>query len=290
MPVRSLDQKSLALVASLRSMGRLLVAYSGGTDSAYLAYEAHRVLGREMLAVIADSPSLSRAHLQDAVQFAEESDIPFRVIQTQELDNPDYIKNDGTRCFHCKDELFQRMDELCDRLGFTRIAYGMNLDDIGEFRPGQMAARKHSVVAPLAEAELTKQEIRQLAQQAGLRIWDKPASACLSSRVAYGEPVVRETLRTIERGEEILAGMGYRQFRVRHHGDMVRLEISREEMARMFSLDEVDRIAADLKALGYKYVTLDLEGYRSGSMNAVLSISEIRRATTGPAKGPESSS
>jgi uncharacterized protein len=278
MPLTTLEQKSSSLLTSLGDMGRLLVAYSGGTDSAYLAYAAHRVLGLQMLAVIADSPSLSRAQLRDATEFADESGIPYRVISTQEMENPDYIKNDSMRCFHCKDELFQVLDDLCLTLDFSTVAYGMNRDDVGEFRPGQVAARQHRVVAPLAEAQLTKDEIRQLARDANLRIWDKPASACLSSRIAYGEPVTRETLQSIEQGEEVLAGMGFRQFRVRHHGDTVRLEISRPEMARMLSLDMIDKAAAALKKLGYKYVTLDLEGYRSGSMNAVLPVSEIRRA------------
>ncbi|HET9087688.1 MAG TPA: ATP-dependent sacrificial sulfur transferase LarE [Acidobacteriaceae bacterium] len=278
MSTNSIVQKRAHLFANLDRFGRVLVAYSGGTDSAYLAYAAHRVLGQNMLAVIADSPSLSRAHLRDAVKFAEESGIPHRVITTQEMENPEYTKNDGMRCFHCKDELFRVMDHLCTTLHFSSVAYGMNMDDIGEFRPGQMAARQHHVVAPLAEAELTKREIRQLAQEANLRIWDKPASACLSSRIAYGEPVNRETLQRIERGEEILAEMGFRQFRVRHHGDIVRLEIARDEMGSLFSLERLDRLAAALKQLGYKYVTLDIEGYRSGSMNAVLPASEIRRA------------
>ena len=184
MPLTTLEQKSSSLLTSLGDMGRLLVAYSGGTDSAYLAYAAHRVLGLQMLAVIADSPSLSRAQLRDATEFADESGIPYRVISTQEMENPDYIKNDSMRCFHCKDELFQVLDDLCLSLGFSTVAYGMNHDDVGEFRPGQVAARQHRVVAPLAEAQLTKQEIRQLAREANLRIWDKPASACLSSRIA----------------------------------------------------------------------------------------------------------
>ena len=275
----SLQEKRATLYSSLRGMGRLLVAYSGGADSAYLAYAAHQALGINMLAVLADSPSLSRWHLRDAMKFSEESDIPLHVVRTNELDNPDYLKNDSTRCFHCKDELFQVMGELAERMEFQTIAYGMNLDDIGEFRPGQIAARQHRVVAPLAEARLTKQEIRQLAQEAGLRIWDKPASACLSSRIAYGVPVTAETLMLIEKGEAILLTMGFRQFRVRHHGEMVRLEIAREEIERMFSLDAFDRLVAELKALGYRYVTLDLEGYRSGSMNAVLPITEIKRMT-----------
>jgi uncharacterized protein len=192
------------------------------------------------------------------------------------LENADYVKNDGSRCFHCKDELFKVMAEFGGPLGFSAVAYGMNLDDVGEFRPGQRAAAEHRVLAPLADAGLTKADIRALAREAGLRIWDKPASACLSSRVAYGLPVTRETLDAIEKGEEVLLAMGFRQFRVRHHGELVRIEIAREELPRMLSLSLFEQASAGLKRLGYKYVTLDLDGYRSGSMNDLLPASEIK--------------
>jgi len=272
---RQLEAKRQALYTRLQSAGRLMVAYSGGADSAYLAYAAHQALGAEMLAVIADSPSLSRAHLRDAVDFAESQGIPLKVIETRELEDPNYVRNDGARCFHCKDELFKVMAEAGGPLRFSSVAYGMNVDDIGEFRPGQKAAAQHQVLAPLAEAGLTKEEIRTLARREGLRIWDKPASACLSSRVAYGLPVTRETLESIEKGEEVLYAMGFRQFRVRHHGELVRLEIAREELDRMLSLSMFEQASVALKKLGYKYVTLDLEGYRSGSMNALLPVSQI---------------
>jgi len=270
-----LEAKRQALEFRLCGVGRLLVAYSGGTDSAFLAWAAHKILGAEMLAVIADSPSLSRAHLRDAVEFAEQHGIPLRVVDTHELENPDYARNDGARCFHCKDELFKVMEEVGGPLGFRSVAYGMNVDDVGDFRPGQRAAAEHSVLAPLAEAGLTKEEIRTLARQQGLRLWDKPASACLSSRIAYGLPVTRETLGSIEKGEEALFAMGFRQFRVRHHGELARIEISREELPRMLSLSMFEEASAALKRIGYKYVTLDLDGYRSGSMNALLPASEI---------------
>jgi uncharacterized protein len=270
-----LAEKREALDRRLREIGRLMVAYSGGIDSAFLAFAAYKALGSEMLAVIADSPSLSRAHLRDAVEFAEQQGIPLQVVDTNELENPDYAKNDGTRCFHCKDELFKVMGSVGGPLRFGNVAYGMNLDDRGDFRPGQKAAANHSVLAPLAEAGLTKEDIRTLARYEGLRVWDKPASACLSSRIAYGLPVTRETLESIERGEEILFAMGFRQFRVRHHGELVRIEIAREELPRMLSLSMFAEASAALKRLGYKYVTLDLEGYRSGSMNALLPASEI---------------
>lgn len=270
-----LKEKRKALDARLRSVGRLMVAYSGGTDSAYLAYVAHQALGDEMLAVIADSPSLSRAHLHDAVDFARSQGIPLRVIDTHELEDAEYVRNDSTRCFHCKDELFKVMAQAGEPLGFSAVAYGMNVDDRGDFRPGQKAATEHNVLAPLAEAGLTKEEIRTLAREAGLRVWDKPASACLSSRIAYGLPVTRETLEIIEKAEEALFAMGFRQFRVRHHGELARIEIAREELARMLSLSMFAEASAALKRLGYKYVTLDLEGYRSGSMNELLPISQI---------------
>jgi pyridinium-3,5-biscarboxylic acid mononucleotide sulfurtransferase len=270
-----LERKRETLYSRLRSTGRLMVAYSGGTDSAYLAFAAHQVLGADMLAVIADSPSLSRAHLRDAVDFAESRGIPLRVIDTSELEDPNYVRNDSSRCFHCKDELFKVMADAGGPLQFASVAYGMNVDDIGEFRPGQKAAAQHHVLAPLADAGLSKEEIRTLARQEGLRIWDKPASACLSSRIAYGLPVTRETLDSIEKGEEVLFAMGFHQFRVRHHGELVRIEIAREELARMLSLSMFEQASAALKKIGYKYVTLDLEGYRSGSMNALLPVSQV---------------
>ena len=275
----ALEGKRMALESRLRSAGRLMVAYSGGADSAYLAYAAHRVLGAEMLAVIADSPSLSRAHLREAVDFAKSQGIPLQVIETNELEHAEYVRNDGSRCFHCKDELFNVMAQAGVPLGFSTVAYGMNVDDMGEFRPGQKAAAQHHVIAPLAEAGLTKSEIRTLAQRAGLRIWDKPASACLSTRIAFGLPVTRETLESIERAEEALFAMGFRQFRVRHHGELARIEIAREELDRMLSLPMFQRASAALKRLGYKYVALDMEGYRSGSMNALLPLEEIGTAT-----------
>src|SRR5580698_2799519 len=187
----NIDSKLASLQARLQALGRTLVAYSGGVDSAYLAWAAHEVLGDNMLAVIADSPSLARTHLADAVAFANEQGIPLEVISTSELDRPEYARNDGQRCFQCKDELFAVMETLRAARGFDAIAYGVNLDDQGDFRPGQQAAQQHHVAAPLLQAGLTKQEIRELARAAGLRIWDKPASACLSSRIEYGRPVTR---------------------------------------------------------------------------------------------------
>jgi len=272
-----LAAKQAALEAKLRSLGRALIAYSGGVDSAYLSWSAHRVLGADMLAVIADSASLARTHLADALTFASEQGFPVKVVATEEMDRPDYVRNDGARCFHCKDELFTVMEKLRSEQGFDVIAYGVNVDDQGDFRPGQHAARQHQVAAPLLEAGLTKQEIRLLAQDAGLKVWDKPASACLSSRIEYGRPVTREALSAVERGEDALRALGFREFRVRHHGDIVRVEIGKEELGRALNAEMVAEFTRIFKELGFTFVTLDLEGFRSGSMNALLPAESLKR-------------
>jgi uncharacterized protein len=266
----NLAAKRALLEDHLRGLGRTLVAYSGGVDSAFLAWAAHQVLGSNMLAVIADSPSLARTQLADATAFAAEQEIPLEVIVTSELDRPEYARNDAARCFHCKDELFTTMEEFRNRRGFDSIAYGVNLDDRGDFRPGQRAAEQHQVAAPLREAGLSKHDIRELARAARLRVWDKPASACLSSRIEYGREVTRETLSVVERGEDSLHALGFRQVRVRHHGDIVRIEIAREELTRALSPEMIAEFIRTFKALGFKFVTLDLEGFRSGSMNTFL--------------------
>jgi pyridinium-3,5-biscarboxylic acid mononucleotide sulfurtransferase len=274
-----LDAKYASLKVDLGGLGRLLVAYSGGVDSAYLAWAAHQALGDHMLAVIADSPSLARTQLEDALAFAREQGIPLEVIPTSELDRPEYVRNDAQRCFFCKDELFTLMEELRVARGFDAIAYGVNLDDQGDFRPGQKAAGAHCIAAPLLDAGLTKEEIRSLARAAGLRIWDKPASACLSSRIEYGRPVTREALAAVEQGEDALHALGFRQVRVRHHGEIVRIEISREELPRALDPAVAVTFTGIFKALGFKFVTLDLEGFRSGSMNALLPAEELFRRT-----------
>jgi uncharacterized protein len=275
---QNLEAKRSAIDAQLNRLGRLLVAYSGGVDSAFLAWAAYQALGHRMLAVIADSASLARTHLQDAIAFASEQGIPLEVIATEELDRPEYIRNDSSRCFHCKDELFTVMEDYRSAHGFDSIAYGVNVDDQGDFRPGQAAAKQHNVSAPLLEAGLTKQEIRELARAAGLRIWDKPASACLSSRIEYGRPVTREALSVVEQGEDALRNLGFRQFRVRHHGEIVRIEIAREELVRALTPEMAAEFTRVFKTLGFKFVTLDLEGFRSGSMNALLPVGEITRS------------
>jgi len=269
--------KREALDARIRTLGRTLVAYSGGVDSAFLAWAAYKVLGADMLAVIADSPSLARTHLSEATAFALEQRIPLEVISTSELDRAEYVRNDASRCFHCKDELFTVMETFRATHGFAAIAYGVNVDDQVDFRPGQVAARQHRVAAPLLEAGLSKQEIRELAHDANLRIWDKPASACLSSRIEYGRPVTREALRTVEQGEDAIRALGFRQFRVRHHGEIVRIEIANNELPRALSSDMAAEFTRIFKALGFKFVTLDLEGFRSGSMNSLLPAEQLSR-------------
>src|SRR5947209_9681804 len=263
-----ITEKQKRLEEILSGLGRVLVAYSGGVDSAYLAYAAHQALGADMLAVIADSPSLARTHLHDAIAFAEEQHIPLKVVQTAEMEKPEYARNDSARCFHCKDELFHVMGAFAAEHNFTSIAYGLNVDDQGDFRPGQQAAARHHVAAPLLEADLTKAEIRQLAQEAGLRVWSKPASACLSSRIEYGRPVTREALQAVEQGEDALRELGFRQFRVRHHGEIARIEIATEELPKALTPEMFQAFTRIFKALGFTYVTVDTEGFRSGSMNA----------------------
>ncbi|HEX4155454.1 MAG TPA: ATP-dependent sacrificial sulfur transferase LarE [Acidobacteriaceae bacterium] len=272
-----LNEKSALLDETLRSLGSLMVAYSGGTDSAFLAYTAHRALGSHMLAVIADSPSLPRRELAAALEFTASRGIPTQTIATTELDNPDYRRNDAQRCFHCKDELFTQMESHRAQLGFAHIAYGMNLDDRAEIRPGQRAAVLHGALAPLVTAQLTKSEIRTLARQAGLSLADKPASACLSSRIEYGRAVTPEALSQIERAEDALHDLGFAQVRVRHHGNLARVEIARAELPRALSLETLDRITTVVRNAGFLYITLDTAGYRTGSMNDVLPASAIFR-------------
>ncbi len=273
----TLDARSRSLQQQLLGLGRVLVAYSGGVDSAFLAWAAFRQIGDNMLAVLADSPSLARSQMHDAVAFAQEQGIPLTIIQTAEMERPEYRQNDSFRCFHCKDELFSVMEDFRAKNDFDVIAYGVNADDQGDYRPGQQAASQHGVAAPLLTAGLTKQDIRDLARAAGLRIWDKPASACLSSRIEYGRPVTPEALLVVEQGEEALRHLGFRQFRVRHHGDIVRIEVAPDELPRALSTVMAAEFARIFKALGFAYVTLDLEGFRSGSMNAVLPVAILSR-------------
>ena len=270
-------EKLRALEARLKQLDSLMVAYSGGVDSAFLAATAHRVLGSRMLAVLADSPSLARRDMEQACAFARSMGMPLNVVATEELDRPEYARNDANRCFHCKDELFAVMKDLGAKLEFANIAYGMNADDRRDYRPGQRAAEQHEVLAPLAEAGLTKLEVRTLAKAAGYPVWDRPAAPCLSSRVEYGRTVTREVLEQVERGEESLRQLGFRELRVRHHGELARVEISRDELPRALTIEMLDAITAALKRAGFKYVTLDCAGFRSGSMNVVLPADVLAR-------------
>src|SRR5215471_107599 len=267
-----LQDKERKLFASLRGMGRVIVAFSGGTDSAYLAWASHRVLGPNAIAMTADSASLPESHKRDLEAFVRQFGIAHEYIETREFENPDYLRNDADRCFHCKDELFTRLEEIGRARGYEHMIYGVNVDDLGDYRPGQNAARQHSVAAPLADASLTKAEIRELSRQAGLPTWDRPAAACLSSRIPYGTPVTIHNVKTVERGEEELKALGFRQFRVRFHGEIVRIEIAREEMPRALTLEMADEFTRLFKSLGFEYVALDLEGYRQGSLNEVLNL------------------
>lgn len=273
----SAARKMAVLEASLSDLGRLMVAYSGGVDSAFLAATAHRVLGDRMIAVLADSASLARRDLEHACEFAIAQGIPLQVVATEELDNPEYAKNDANRCFHCKDELFTTMKMLGEKLSFKAIAYGMNADDTRDYRPGQRAANQHEVLAPIADAGLTKAEVRVLCRQAGYSLWDRPAAPCLSSRVEYGRKVTREVLEQVENGEELMRQLGFREFRVRHHGELARVEISRNELPRALTMEMLDAITAGLKQVGYQYVTLDTAGFRSGSLNAILPLDVLAR-------------
>src|SRR6202012_237705 len=225
------------------------------------------------IAITADSASIPTSHKRDAEEFARECGFHHEYIDTFEFENPDYVKNDKDRCFHCKDELFVRLEAYAAERGYSHIVYGVNKDDLGDYRPGQRAAKLHEVKAPLVEADLTKAEIRELSRRAGLSTWDRPAAACLSSRVPYGTPVTIQTIKTIEEGEEGIRALGFKQFRVRFHGELVRIEIAKDELAKALTAENARAFSTIFKQLGFLYVTLDLEGYRQGSLNAALPVS-----------------
>ena len=265
-----LETKQERLEEELAKASSLVVAYSGGVDSAYLAYAAHQVLGDRMLAVTALSASYSERDRREAESVVARCRFPHEFIETSELSDPNYRANNPDRCFFCKDELFAKLDSLVSARGYAAVAYGVNVDDQGDWRPGQRAAHKHKVLAPLLDAGLTKADIRDLARRAGLPVWNRPASACLSSRIAYGVEVTPERLAVVEKGEEALRALGFRQFRVRHHDNLVRLEIAPEELPRALSPEMAHKFVEIFKPLGFNFVTLDLEGYRSGSLNTHL--------------------
>jgi pyridinium-3,5-biscarboxylic acid mononucleotide sulfurtransferase len=261
--------KEQALADALASLDSVIVAYSGGVDSAYLAYVASRTLGDRAVAVTADSPSYPERHRALAIRIARDFGLRHEIIKTRELDNPEYRANPSNRCYFCKHELYTHLSRLAaDRHAI--VVDGNNADDRGDYRPGRQAAREFGVRSPLDEVDLTKDEIRELSHRAGLPTWDEPASACLSSRIPYHTEVTDEKLRTIERAEQAVRGLGFRVFRVRHHDDLARVEIARDEMPRALEPDTAAAIVRELKAAGYKFVTLDLQGYRMGSLNEGL--------------------
>jgi len=266
----SAEEKERQLLAKLSDIPSVIVALSGGADSAYLAWAAQRALGNRALSVTALSPSYSTHDRNVVEDLVQAQNIHHEFVETHEMDNPAYRANAADRCFFCKDELFSVLDALAQQRGFTATAYGVNADDALDFRPGHRAAKEHRVLAPLLDAGMRKSEIRALSQRAGLPTWDRPASACLASRVPYGTEVTPERLSLVERGEAALRALGFRQFRVRLHDKLARVEIAPDEMPRALTPEMAAAIAKELKAVGFAYVSLDLEGYRQGSLNETL--------------------
>ena len=272
---RTLEERRRRLQDILAGYESVLIAFSGGVDSAYLALAAAEALGSRALAVTADSPSYPDAHRRLALAIANDFGFAHEVIHTDELERPEYRANPANRCYYCKDELYGRLAALAAERGLAVVVDGNNADDRGDYRPGRQAAREHGVRSPLDEADLTKDDIRELARDAGLDSWNEPASACLSSRIPYGHEVSDEKLRQIEQAETVLRDLGFRVFRVRHHETVARLEIARSEMARALDPGINTQLVASLKALGYQYVSLDLQGYRLGSLNEALRLRPV---------------
>jgi uncharacterized protein len=269
------DATVSALRDRLAGLGSLIVAFSGGADSAYLAWMAADVLGPAALAVTADSPSYPARHRQRAIQFARTFDLRHEIIHTNEVSRADYRANPVNRCYYCKHELYSGLTAIARDRGFAAVADGSNADDRSDYRPGRQAARELGVLSPLDAAGLTKEDVRELSRRAGLPTWDLPASACLSSRIPYYTEVTPEKLRTIEAAEDVLAALGFRVFRVRHHDDLARVELGRDEIARAFEPAIRDRIVSELKTLGYRYVAVDLQGFRTGSLNEPILLQQV---------------
>jgi len=268
----NVEEKLEQLKKTLREMGTVLIAYSGGVDSSFLAVTAHEVLGQNSLAVFASSPVAPPMEKEAAGSLAHQFGLRFRIIESNEMDNPDFVANPTERCYYCKRELFSELKPIALAEGLKWVADGTNADDLSDYRPGRKASAEAGIRSPLLEVGLTKAEIRQLSHAQGLPTWDRPASPCLASRIPYGTPVTAETLNKIARGEKYLHSLGLRQVRLRHHGDIARIELDQPDMAKIIKTDIRQGIIEHFKALGYKYVTLDLTGYRTGSLNEVLGI------------------
>ncbi len=269
-----LNEKYSHLERILKMYGSVLIAFSGGVDSSFLAKVAFDMLKNGSLAVTSISPSMPKAELQHAIKIAEEIGIPHRLIKTREMENQDFLENTDMRCFFCKSELFTQLFSIARKEGYHVVAHGANHDDQEDFRPGSEAAKKLGAVAPLMEARLTKEEIRLLSKEMGLSTWNKPSKACLSSRIPFGEKITVEKLQQIEIAEDTLSRLGFHQFRVRHHGDIARIEIEKNDLAKLMQKEIREKVISAMKKTGFKFITLDLEGYRTGPFNPPPQISE----------------